>query len=111
MSLNGEAHGAFYGARNHAPAEGEHPLMNALRSTQLEKVLDAGTVSSQVRLRRTMGETDARRGGFAGHLVDGRYEPAYVLGYQVRQAKEKGHMEQGTPVVKKAPGKRFRPKG
>ena len=110
MSRNGEAHGAFYGARNHAPPEGSHPLMSGLKPTQMEKVLDVGSPESRANIRRTMGKTDARSGGWAGHLV-GDTEPQTVLAYHVKTAKRRGEMERNVPVVKKTPGKPFKPKG
>ena len=59
---------------------------------------------------RTLGKTDARSGGWAGHLV-GDTEPQTVLAYHVKTAKRRGEMERNVPVVKKTPGKPFKPKG
>ena len=105
---NGDFDAAAMSVRNHGPAS-PLPRNTAFRKTQMQKVMSEGSPESQKKLKETMGKTDARRGGFAGHLLDNRNEPAYVMSYQARKAKERGKMEQGAPIVDK-PKKHFRPK-
>jgi len=114
MSRNDEAHGAFYAARNHynesvadtyerggatlkgqAPPNKDHPLMATLQDPMR---------------RQGWADKVGTAGGFAGHLIDPAKQPGYILGHQVKQARAQGQVMGNTPVVKKTPPKRFKPK-
>ena len=93
MSRNAEAHGAFYGARNHAPPEGTHPLMSHLETPANPK------------------PDDARSGGWTGRGYPAT--PFTKLGTKIDNAKHPMANPPGTestvPVFPKAPPKRFQP--
>lgn len=74
MSRNGEAHDAFYGARDHGGQESHaHPLMDNLAKTFTERAISEGTAKDIARNREIAGRDVENAGGFG--FKKGAWDP------------------------------------
>lgn len=96
MARNGEAHGAFYAARNHGPAEGGHPLMSALAEHPVETIHKAlgPVLGGQV-----FGAVNAAMGGESHEGINQEGNPSR-LGQAMRDTEPKGSMVKSRRVGK-----------